>query len=79
MATSKSTITADELDQVRDSLQLMMDSTLYNTRPSFSANTERYPDNLIPFMDKHLQYVTAHKDLNPDHYISNLKLMLRIR
>lgn len=60
-------------------LQLMASDTTYNTKPSYSANSELYPDNLIPFVDKHLIYLSTHPGIDPQHYIANLRLMTRVR
>lgn len=51
----------------------------YNTDSSYSANSELYPDNLIPFVAKHMSYLNAHPSTDPQHYISNLRLMTRVR
>ena len=51
----------------------------YNTEPSYNANSELYPDNLISFVDKHVNYLSAHPSVNPTHYISNLKIITRVR
>ena len=68
----------EEMMLIRETLELMVQDASYNTKPSFSANTERYPDNLIPFIDKHLDYLMTHKSVNPQQYISNLRLMTRL-
>lgn len=47
------------------------------TRPSFRANSALWPDHKIPFIDAHLQYLKNHPNLNPEHYLANLRLMIR--
>lgn len=64
---------------IEHSLQQMDADVLYNTESSFSANNEQYPDNLIPFVDKHMNYLRTHPAVNPQHYLSNLRLMTRLR
>lgn len=64
---------------IRETLRKMMDSTTYNTPASYSSNALQYPDKLIPFDDKHMNYLTCHPRLDADMYISNLQLMTRIR
>lgn len=59
-------------------LRLMVEDASYNTEPSYSANTGLYPDNLIPFMDKHMNYLCSHPATNPRLYLSNLRLMTRL-
>ena len=60
-------------------LNVMVSDDSYVTEPSFIADSEKYPDNLIPFIDKHMNYLLSHPYINPDHYLSNLKLMSRLR
>ena len=59
-------------------LKAMSLSEVYNTPSSYSANTRLYPDNLIPFVDKHMFYLRDHPNLDVTQYVSNLKLMTRI-
>jgi hypothetical protein len=47
------------------------------TKPSFRANTILWPDNKIPFTEAHLAYLKNHPDIDPKHYLSNLRLMIR--
>lgn len=63
----------------KDTLQQMFSNNNYNTLASYSANTTDYPDNLIPFVDKHIYYLCTHPTVNPDHYLANLRLMTRLR
>lgn len=58
-------------------LRDMVSDNTYITPPSFSANTEQYPDNLIPFFDKHMFYMRDHPSTDPQQYISNLRIMTR--
>lgn len=64
---------------VMQTLRTMMADASFNTPSSYSSNIEQYPDNMIPFVDKHIKYLNAHPKLNPTHYIANLKLMSRKR
>jgi hypothetical protein len=63
----------------RDQLIEMVKSGDYYTDSTFSANLEQYPDSLIPFVDKHVRYMQLHPTTNPDQYLSNLRLMTRIK
>lgn len=65
--------------EVEQMLRAMMNDDRYDTKPSYSADTEAHPDNLISFVDKHMKYLSARPNLDPFHYVSNLKLMTRIR
>lgn len=51
----------------------------FYTRASFSPDTTKYPDNFMPFVDKHLAYLSAHPNLDARMYIANLKMMTRVR
>lgn len=60
-------------------LQHIAGSHLYNTGPSYSADAVRYPDNLIPFVDKHMNYLRVHPKLDPHQYLANIRLMTRVK
>jgi hypothetical protein len=68
-----------EGDVIRKKLEDMVKDRTYNTQPGFTSDAETYPDNVIPFVEKHLKYLDAHKGVDPDHYLSNLRLMTRNR
>lgn len=65
--------------QIEEMLRTMAQDSAYNTGSTYSADAEHYPDNLIPFVDKHMNYLKTHPNLDPHHYISNLRLMTRIK
>lgn len=65
--------------EARKLLELMMTDDSYNTPTTYSANTELYPDNQMPFIDKHMNYLCSHPSVNPNVYLSNLRLMTKIR
>jgi|AntRauTorckE6833_2_1112554.scaffolds.fasta_scaffold01632_8 hypothetical protein len=69
---------SEEGDEIKAILIAMTKNDAYSTEPSYSANAERYPDNLIPFVDKHMNYLNAHSNIDPRHYIANLRLMTRV-
>ncbi len=71
--------TDEDINETQSELEMMVDNVIYNTQPSFSANTDQYPNNEIPFIDKHMQYLRTHKGIDPRHYIANLRLMTRKR
>jgi hypothetical protein len=64
---------------VKSTLILMTQDSTYNTLSSYSANAVTYPDNLIPFVDKHMNYLNAHPSTDPAQYIKNLQLMTRFK
>ncbi len=65
--------------EIRQELQLMAEDDSYNTTSSYSANGLLYPDNLIPFVDKHMSYLVSHPLLDPDKYLANVRLLTRKR
>lgn len=60
-------------------LQEMHESELYLTDSSYSPKSEIYSNNLIPFIDKHVNYIRTHPQMNPLQYISNLQISTRVR
>jgi hypothetical protein len=66
-------------DDARRVLEAMVLDARYNTAASYSSKTEIYPDNLRPFVDKHMEFLSTHPDTNPAHYLANLRLMTRLQ
>ena len=77
--TRKFLATPEQVANVRQLLQELVDDSGYNTEPSYIANAEIYTDHLIPFVEKHMAYLMSHPKVNPDQYISNLRMMTKIR
>ncbi len=75
------TATAQTLEDagIEDSLKAMVEDNNLNTRSSYSANAESYPDGQIPFVEKHMAYLMDHPKLSPIQYLANLRLMIRNR
>jgi len=69
----------DEGQAFERSLKDMVSDTAYNTTSSYSANSELYPDHKISFVSKHKDYIFNHPATNPQQYLSNLRLMTRVR
>lgn len=65
--------------EIRRKFQRMTDDDSYNTASSYSANRLLYPDNLMPFVDKHMGYLVDHPLLDPDTYLANVRLATRLR
>lgn len=65
--------------EAKQTLEAMTADPLYNTESSYSANAVIYPDNTMSFVDKHMEYMRSHPAMSPKHYISNLRLMTRVR
>lgn len=69
----------EEGKQVKLKLQQMADSSAYNTAASYSADGTLYPDNLIPFIDKHMKYLISHPALEASKYLANIRLITKVR
>lgn len=69
---------SEQMAEIKAILDSMVENTSYNTKSSFSINTELYPDSLMPFTDKHMQYLVSHGGINPNQYLANLRLMTRV-
>ncbi len=77
-ATRKDFDSTLEGKDARIRLKQIVDCKMHNTAPSYSANTLQYPDNLIPFIDKHMNYLIKHPLLEYGKYIANIKLMTKV-
>jgi hypothetical protein len=70
---------SEQGELVRQVLESMTTDKTYNTMACYSPNIVQYPDNLMPFVDKHMNYLNAHPNLDANMYVSNLQLMTRSR
>lgn len=70
---------SEEAEQIREKLRYMAANSAYNTVSMYSSNSADYPDNQMPFIDKHMNYLNAHPNLDAQMYIANLQLMTRVR
>ena len=70
---------SEEGVEIRQKLHHMTVDSTYNTESSYSSNGMQYPDHLMPFVDKHMNYLNTHPKLDPVMYIANLRLMIRRR
>ena len=64
---------------ILDALKLMVEDPSYHTKPGYNVDEETYPDNKIPFLEEHVNYLKKHPQVNPEHYLSNLRIMLKVR
>lgn len=65
--------------EILGELNKMAKDRHYNTKSTYSANTEVYPNNRIPFTDKHMRFLNTNPNISPYQYLSNLRLMTRIK
>jgi hypothetical protein len=66
-------------DKVRQKLESLQSDPGYITEESYTADVERYPGGVMPFVERHLLYLHQHPAVDPAHYLSNLRLKLKIR
>lgn len=69
----------EEGKEIKAQLQQMESNSSFMTASSYSANTLLYPNNLISFADKHMEYLVKHPALEAAKYLANIKLMTRLR
>jgi hypothetical protein len=82
MASAKKKVNLYETEEgllILEKLKRMALDMDFNTGSSYSSNVDKYPDSLIPFVDKHMNYLNAHPNIDPQQYIANLRLMSRVR
>jgi hypothetical protein len=70
---------SEEGDEVKRELRLMAADTGYTTESSYNANEVLYPGNDMSFVEKHMHYLNTHQNVNPQQYLSNLRLMTKVR
>lgn len=64
--------------EIRAELTLMERNASLDTKPGYS----RYAASSVrpeTFKKRHMAYLKAHPKINPEHYLSNLRAVLRIR
>lgn len=66
-------------EELRSALQRLEADVAMSTPKSYSANGELHPDHLQSFTEKHMLYLKQHPKVNAEQYLSNLRLMIRIR
>lgn len=66
-------------DEIAAALRNMEDDPVFVTNSAYRANAELWPDHRISFVNSHLGYLKTHPAVDPKHYLSNLKLILRKR
>ena len=69
----------EEAQVVKIELQEMLKNPKYATKDSYSADVVKYPSHSVGFVDKHMDYLQKHPNVNADYYLANLKLISKIR
>lgn len=60
-------------------LEALLANANHTTNSGYHVNEELHPDNKIGFVDKHMEYLSTHPNVNPSYYLSNLRLMTSSR
>lgn len=72
-------IASEEGVRIRQELVAMLGNQSYTTESTYNANSDLYPDNQIPFVEKHMHYIATHPSVDPNHYLANLRLITKVR
>lgn len=70
---SQKFLASDAAKSIRADLEKMMSDPGFNTVSTYSPTSVED----VLFADKHLKYLSQHPNVNPAHYLSNLRLMTR--
>lgn len=67
------------LDEAKAKLLAYEADETMNTCGRYSPSATEWPDNVMPFSEIHIAYLTKNKTVDPAHYLSNLELMIKVR
>jgi hypothetical protein len=71
----KEFLDSDIAAEARKELKRMDGDPLYNTRSLFTP----MQNQALSFVDRHMKYLSEHPKLNPTQYLTNLRLMTRLK
>jgi hypothetical protein len=66
-------------EEIVTRLEAMLADPALITVSGFRADAKQWPNNSIPFVENHVDYLITHRNVNPSHYLTNLRLQLRRR
>lgn len=66
-------------EEIKNELQALSDDPTMITRSIYSPSATDWPDSKFPFVEHHLNHLASHKLTDPQHYLTNLKLMIKKR
>lgn len=69
----------EEGEAIRQELQEIADSSMYNTPSMYTPDKKRYPDNRMPFVDKQMNYLIRYPLLDARLYVSDIRNTTKIR
>jgi hypothetical protein len=61
--------------EARKELKRMEADPLFNTQSRFTP----VQNQALSFVDRHMKYLSEHPKLNPDQYLTNIRLMTRLK
>lgn len=64
--------------EIDEALDEMEQDALLRTEPGHMI-TSLHADEIVSFHEKHAGYLRTHPKVNPAHYLSNLRTMIKIR
>ncbi len=67
------------VDEITSQLEAMQADPTMKTNSMYSPSAVDYPDNQLPFVQIHLAYLRKHQHVNPEHYLSNLRIIIKKR
>ena len=73
---AKDFLTSAEGIEAYANLMAMVSDKGYKTVSTYSPSSE---DGNLLFIDKHMNYLSSHAGVNANQYVSNLKLITKIR
>lgn len=68
-------LASSEAEVIRVALRAMTIDPCFNTKSTYTASS----DDGLAFIDKHMKYLGSHPKINPQQYLSNIKLMTRVK
>jgi hypothetical protein len=77
--TRTSFLSSEEAQELKRQLVKMERDEAFHTVSTYTADSETYPNNLIPFADKHIKYLSEHLNINGFQYLANLRLVTRAK
>lgn len=63
--------------EISEILKAMESNAGLNTKRGFADAL--FPDEIVSFTEKHLEYLRRHPKVDPRHYLANLRTMIKIR
>lgn len=65
------------LEEAEKRLQQLQEDPGMKTPGRYSPSASDWPNNELPFVELHMAYLRKNKHVDPEHYLSNLRLMIR--